>query len=218
MEQTLDFLSTYGWGGFLVFCIVIFAYLLIVKEKSLTPLFTNDKLEDEANLKYHPFFRYAQYRMTVELPNLQISPETPIKQQVFIDMLYLLTKRFYETCIEITDMNMDSWDSDRWGVEISNVMVSSINSWVSDCTQNQIPIAAINKFKNWASPNFGMINEYVTILADSSVYTNNKTRTNTFFLIMNLLLVALVGDAERSLRDLNGDIAGQMYKGNVIEH
>jgi hypothetical protein len=218
MEKLLDFLSTYGWGGFLVICIVFFAYFLIVKQKSLSPLFADRALQDEANLKYHPFFRYAQYRMSVELPNLHISPETPVKQQVFIDMLQLLTKRFYDTCKDITDMNMEDWDSDRWGVEISDIMVSCINSWVADCTQQQIPIAAMSKFKNWAAPNFALINEYVTILADSSVYTNNKTRTNTFFLIMNLLLVALVGDAERTLRDLNGDIAGQMYKGNVIEH
>lgn len=218
MEKLLDFLATYGWGGFLTVCIVFFAYFLIVKQKSLTPLFADSGSHDDSNLKYHPFFRYAQHRMSVELPNLHIAPETPIKQQVFIDMLHLMTKRFYETCMEITDINMTDWDSDRWGFEISNIMVASINSWVSDCTQHGIPIAAISKFKNWASPNFSLINEYITNLADSSVYTNNKTRTNTFFLIMNLLLVALVGDAERSLRDLNGDIAGQMYKGNVIEH
>jgi hypothetical protein len=156
--------------------------------------------------------------MMVELPNLNICPETPVKQQVFIDMMQLLVKRFYESCMEIATINMDEWDSNKWGLEISNIMMNSINSWYVDCMEEGIPQPVVNKFKNWASQDFSLINEYITSLADATIYKNNKTRTNTLFLIMNLLLIALIADAERSLRDLNGDIAGQMYKGNTIEH
>lgn len=218
MDRLLDLLATYGWGGFTILLVVGLAYFFVIRQKSLSTFFNIDDEEASTDLKYHPFFRYAQHRMNVELPNLMISPDKPVKQEIFIDMLQILCKHIYNTCMTIANVDMSTWSSDRWGVELSNMMVESINLWTADCAAHDIPPQVIIKFKGWASQNFSLINEYIAFLADSPAYLDNKTRTNTFFLVMNLLLITLIGDAERTLRELNGEISGQLYKGKVIEH
>ena len=76
----------------------------------------------------------------------------------------------------------------------------------------------VDKFKRWHSPTTEMLNEYVQLLGASDIYENHNVRTATFFMIINLLLITTLADAERTLRELNGDIAGKMYKNKIIEH
>jgi hypothetical protein len=56
------------------------------------------------------------------------------------------------------------------------------------------------------------------MLGNSNLYSTNLIRTNTFLLTMNLLLVTTLGDAERSLKELNGEVGGKMYKNAILEH
>lgn len=215
MEKLLDFLTTYGWAGFIIILIIYSVYFLLFKEN----IFTSEEKSAESDLRYHPFFRYSQYRHSVEIPHLVLCPDTPVKQRVFIDLLLILNENLIKVCEEIADIeDMDEWSPIKWGSEVSRLTVNALNDWETESIKNDIPLVVLIKFNNWAANSFSMMHEYITVLADSKIYTNNKTRTSTFFLVMNLLMVALIGDAERTMRDLNGDIAGQSYKGQIIEH
>ena len=81
-----------------------------------------------------------------------------------------------------------------------------------------VPEIALKKFSKWHYPTLEMLYDYINVLGSSAVYPTNQARTNTFLLIMNLLQVTTVGDAERSLKELNGEVGGKLYKNLTLEH
>ncbi len=58
---------------------------------------------------------------------------------------------------------------------------------------------------------------YITTIGTSRAYSSNIVKTNTLFLIVNVLFYTMLGDAERSIHSLNGDITGTIYKGKAVE-
>lgn len=222
VETILMILSSYGWQGFIVLCIIYSFYLFFVRndiKNSVRDFYYDEKSQKQSmtTLKHHPLFRHLKYKMDVEIPTLIFCPDKPVKQQLFCDLLVLLVKNINDVCYQICDENIEAWETEEWANRISDMMVDCLNTWASQAIQNEIPFIAISKFKTWASSNLFIINEYITILVNSRDYENNITRTHTFFLIINLLVVALIGDAERTAKDINGALSGFKYKGNKIE-
>lgn len=216
MDNILNFIVSYGWGAFIIVCIFSLLYILIFKDKIFQEVFSKER--SEFDIKFHSFFRHAQYRMMVELPSLVICPDKPVKQQIFIDLLQIATKNTYNTCLAVVNTDMSNWDSNRWASEVSTAMANNFKAWHDESEKMGIPQPVISKFMIWCTPTITMVGEYITALADSNIYNNNLTRTNTLLLIMNLLLINIIADAERTLKDLNGDLEGLVYKGNPIEH
>lgn len=213
MDLFLQIVSEYGWGAFLIILVFALLYFAITNKN----IFENTKKE-ELDLEHHSFFRQVQYRLAVEIPSLKLCPDKPIKQQVFIDLLTIVTKSIYDVCRDLVHADMSSWTSDKWAIEFSNAMAEALKSWSVKAEDGGIPKVVVDKFTNWTTPNMMMINEYITILADSNLYQNNVARTNTFLLMINLLLVTFVADAERTIKKINGDLDGIKYKGKEIEH
>lgn len=83
--------------------------------------------------------------------------------------------------------------------------------------QDGIPDIVITKFSRWINPSIDMLFSYVDMIGNSNIYSSNIARTNTLFLVVNLLMSTMLGDAERSIKHLNGDITGKLYKGQAIE-
>lgn len=216
MDNILNFIVSYGWGAFVIVCVFFLLYILIFRDKVFQDVFAKD--HNEYDIKFHSFFRHTQYRMMVELPSLTICPDKPVKQQIFIDLLQIATKSTYTTCLNLVNTDMSHWDSNRWASEVSIAMANNFKSWYEESTKIGIPQAVISKFMVWCTPTITMVGEYITALADSNIYNNNLTRTNTLLLIMNLLLINIIADAERTLKELNGDLVGLVYKGEPIEH
>lgn len=216
MESVLNFIAAYGWGAFIIVCVLFVVYALIFKNNILDEVFNSEKTEYD--IKFHSFFRHARYRMLVELPALTLCPDKPVKQQLFIDLLQIATKTTYDTCLRMVEMDMRTWDSNRWASEFSLAMANNFKSWHDDAISSGIPVIVVNKFLSWCNPTITMVSEYINALSDSQIYDNNLTRTNTLFLIMNLLLISIISDAERTIKDINGDLDGMFYKGKMIEH
>ena len=220
-----EYVAKYGiTSGIILILIYVIYFLVKQKLKKLIKSFVSfiNKSEtpdiDYGSLKFHPFFYNIQYRLTVEIPNLDICPETPVKQMVFRDLIYFRTRSIYDGCIKLTDLNMAHWSKSQWASEITKLMNEMTISFIELCKSNSIPDAVVSKFTKWHSPTTEMMNEYIQSLGGSDIYSDHTVRTATFLMIMNLLLITTIADAERSLKDLNGDIAGKMYKNMIIEH
>lgn len=224
METLLKILSEYGLAGFLVLALSTVALRILTKDyKSSLGNFINlmgqdEPVEKQTELKYHPFFSSAHYKIVAEIPVLELSPNKPVKQMMFRDILTIYIKSMLDTCSEIIELDMTGWSGEKWSNEVSK----NLNRLVTDFHKNAIaagiPDAALFKFSKWHYPTLEMLYEYITMLGTSSIYSTNQTRTSTFLLMMNLLLVTTLGDAERSLKELNGEVGGKMYKNQILEH
>jgi hypothetical protein len=187
------------------------------KNSNKTP--DHGKLQNTTELIYHPLFNNAQYRIVVEIPALELCPTKPVKQQLYRDILILSTKNMFDFCKEIAKMDdqMKTWSGDKWAVEVSKQINQMITNFHVKSIEYGIPEIVLTKFARWNASTLEMLYEYVAMLGSSMIYMNNNARTNTFFLIVNILIVTTIGDAERSLKELNGEVAGQNYKGMILE-
>ena len=211
-----------GWPGFISFLLLAVAATAAIQWLKQWK-FKKDaekngiQVGNESDLRYHMLFATAQYRLAIELPNLEIFPDKPVRRQLMVDLLRIYIKTIHDGCKEIATTNMKGWSADQWTIEMSTRMSQMISAANSTARLEGLPDAVITKFTRWAGPSFDMMFTYVENIGASTAYASNVVRTNTLFLIMNLLMSTMLGDAERSIKELNGDITGQVYKGQIIE-
>ena len=94
----------YGvWGIVLLMGVLIVITVFIktitnfewIKTLLVKPHLDSDKLSD------HIFFKSAKSKLKYVIPTLDIVPDKPITQQVFIDLIYLTVESFYYGCKNI---------------------------------------------------------------------------------------------------------------------
>lgn len=222
MEVLGKLLLQLGWPGFIAFVLVAlggFAAIQWIKTWQFKKAASKNgiKVGDESDLRYHVLFSTAQYRLAIELPNLEIFSDKPVRQQLMVDLLRIYIKTIMDGCKDIAVTNMKGWPADQWTIEMSTRMSQMISAANGTARMEGIPEPVITKFSRWAGPSFDMLFTYVETIGSSNAYSSNIARTNTLFLIVNLLMSTMLGDAERSIKELNGDITGKVYKGQVIE-
>jgi hypothetical protein len=221
LGELLGIFASHGWVALILSIVAMFAYkwfsawldLWLIRKKAKK----ENAIKNDTDIKFHPFFANTQYHLMVEIPNLEIMPDMPIRQKVFKDLIYIKMKTMYDICKDFSELNMEEWRKEEW---VNNAKIY-INKMVVEyelrARQEGIPDIVIQKYKNWSLHEIDLIYEYVGMLGGSALYTNNRERTNTFLLIMNLMLVTTLGDAERTLDELNGELTGKEYKGHKIE-
>lgn len=175
------------------------------------------KKEYSNDLKFHSFFNNAEYRMLVEIPSLELFSNKPVRQKIFRDLLYIECKTIYDICFEIAKLDMSEWTEEQWKTEISKKVGEILSTFIKKSRDEGIPEIVIEKYNKWHNGSFELLFNYISLLGNETIYTSNIMRTNTFFLIMNLLLITTLADAERSLKEINGEITGLVYKGKKIE-
>ncbi len=222
MEILGKLLLQFGWPSFISFILIAFVAHLAVQWVSGMK-FKNAaekggiKLGTESDLRYHILFSTAKYRLSVEIPNLEVFKDKPIRQLLMIDLLRIYTKTISDGCRDIATLDMKGWSSDRWIVEMTN-HISTIMSAAYETSKSEgIPDIVIIKFARWINPTVEMLFTYIETIGKSSTYFTNLARTNTLFLVVNLLLETILWDAERTIKYLNGDISGKTYKNYIIE-
>lgn len=222
MEVLGKLLLQLGWPSFIAFVLLAvggFAAIQWIRTWQFKKTADKNgiKVGAESDLRYHVLFSTAQYRLAIELPNLDIFHDKPVRQQLMVDLLRIYIKTIMEGCKDISVTNMKGWSADQWTIEMSTRMSQMISAANSTSRMEGIPEVVITKFSRWAGPSFDMLFTYVETIGSSNAYSSNIARTNTLFLIINLLMSTMLGDAERSIKELNGDITGKLYKGQVIE-
>lgn len=220
-----DFLKILADYGLLGVGVIIAALLLykfvsakidlwvITKKRSETDM----SLKDMSDLKYHQFFSNAQYRLMVEIPNIEFDPLRPVRQKLFRDLVFRITKTMHDNFFKAIETDVSDWSPEQWANEMT-VMVSKITVEFEDKARKAgVPDIVIEKFSRWHAPTTKMVNEYILALSTSKVYISNVARMNTLLMIMNLVLVTTMDDAERTLSQLNGELSGLEYKNLPIE-
>ena len=223
METFLKILSEYGLAGFVIVVAITIVFRVLVQDYKgslgrFAASLSAAPVESGAELRYHPFFSSAHYKIVAEIPTLELSPAKPVKQQMFRDLLTIYIRTMLDTCNEIIELDMSDWSGEKWSNEVSKHLNTLVTDFHKNALEAGIPDAALMKFSKWHYPTLEMLYEYITMLGNSNLYSTNLVRTNTFLLTMNLLMVTTLGDAERSLKELNGEVGGKMYKNAILEH
>lgn len=176
-----------------------------------------EQLNNDADLDYHIIFATLTHRLNNEIPTLDLLPSKPVKQQMFRDILSIYIRSIIKTCREIAEMDMDDWSPEKWCDEIIRKLNSGNMEFADECKTFGIPEIVLTKFGRWHLPVQDIMFDGIMSLGSSNIFTSNISRTNTLFFMLNLLSVTTIGNAEKTLKELNGDVHGKIYNGKVIE-
>lgn len=221
-----DFISIikdYGWfaGIFTIIAFVLLKFVLShYKKWNTKPVPVEPAIEEneEEILKSHPFFNDQFKILKLDIPTSHLVENKPVRERVFKDLLTISFRTVYDIVDGLVhNDDLSEWTAEQWMDNVNQLITKITNNTEEHAKQEGIPDIVITKFLKWQVESINSLHEYVLILGNSKLYDTNISKTNTLLFIMNLLLVSILGDAERVLKELNGEITGLNYKGNVIE-
>lgn len=221
MNLLIKLISDYGMvaGLGVAIAVALFYYFknMLTGDKKDSADSSTTSSDGKKKLAYHSFFANANYRLSIEIPNLEILPTKPVKQQMYRDILNNYIKTIVTGCQDISETDVDVWSSERWCAEMVKKFNEIIFTFNNTCKANGIPDIVIVKFSKWHQSTLEFLYENIMSIGNSAMFGSNTERTNTLFHVLNLLLVITIADAEKTIKELNGEVSGKIYNGKVIE-
>lgn len=160
----------------------------------------------------HPYFNKIDTIIKVKLPITKIGG--PVRTKIFRDTLRI----FYEVQIDVTKELLEK-DITKTNFLLENK--KSLNQVVEmsrkKMKEHEIPEVVINKFWEW---NYKRHEYIATTLSDIDSSTVFNTIIEKQYAALNLYQSCsyfVLIDAEKTLKGLNGDLSGTIYRGQVIE-
>lgn len=214
-------IENYGIGGLALFVIaaivitVAVKYLSDVLSKSMWPFKRNKVVYV---LDDHVFFTTAKFKLHYDIPTLDVCPDKPVREEVFKNILYLTVESFYYGCKNIIGIHgLNKLSGEEWGEEIRSELRKILKSYERKAEDFDIPKPVIKVYTEWLATYMDILKEYIIQLSGSSAYGNSLMRTNTFLLIMNLLVITMVGDLAILANREDNSISGIDYRGRPLE-
>lgn len=226
LDAIIEILKNYGIFGFIFLTAagVLYKYITIhvpiwsARKKNEEKEESSEHVDSEyADLKSHQIFSNINYIITVDIPHLELLVDKPNREMLFKDLLVIYSQTVHAVCLKIIEDDMNDWESDKWSSEITNRIAEIVINTEKTAALAGIPIEVIKIFTAWNMNVINSLRESVSTLSKSKLYYDSTSRTFTFLLMMDLLLITTLGDVERSISDLNGEISGLKYKSLILE-
>lgn len=223
IEDGLKLLENYGWAAFFIVVTATLLFKYLGNRISVWNLRDKERITQKENilqdeLSSHQFFADLTFKLDSEIPTLTFEGNvTPVRQKLFRNLLSLKLISLEGVVLTIVNTNMEDMTSSQWASFIQGEMQRCEKNMEELAKDDGIPSILISKFMVWQVKTSDLLNSYINDLAISPVYTTNLARTNTLLYLLDLKLTTIIGDAERSLIELNGEISGLSYKGESIE-
>ena len=219
MLEILNVVKEYGWGGLIVAIILIGGYKLIGETLTEISIRTKNKILNRSvvKLKQHAFFNAINYSLNVEIPAMNIFPSRPVRQILIKDLIYCSLASVEEVAQKIANTNHDGWNHATWNYEMRSALIEMNTSFIDKCDNRGMPQTVYRKYLVWYFDRLNHMRIMIDQISGSEIYSTPESKTSALLLSFNLFLVTMVADAERTLKSLNGDITGLMYKGGSIE-
>lgn len=219
--------TTYGWlCGVVMIVLSILGRIVLKNYKTWfkkVPYFGKTVIEIDEDVEEYisqsqPFFNDRYRILKIEIPNLELTVDQPVRDRLFKDLLTLSFTLIYETADKIVnDPGLADWSAQEWMERISQFVNSLLRKTEERAHKAQIPDIVIKKYLRWQVESVESLNEYILLLGNSKLYSTSIAKTNTLLLIMNLMLECTLGDADQELSSINGELTGLNYKGLILE-
>lgn len=221
-NEALKLLENYGWVAlfFLIVGLILFKYLT-----NLIPTWNKrdderiDRFAEQAHdqLLNHQFFTNLRFKVYNEIPSLTLDANSPVRQKLFRKLLELKLLSIQEAVEAIVARDMEKMNPSQWAAFVISEIHNGDKLLEERCMKEGIPNIVVSKFMVWQMRTIELLISYVNDLAIATVYTSNAARINTLLYLLGLQLITVIGDAEKTLGGLNGDISGLNYQGEILE-
>lgn len=160
----------------------------------------------------HPCFNKINSIIEIKLPMIKVGGK--VRTIIFQDVLKIFYKSGEEIFLKLLDKNITKENFLNENLKAINDIVTLSNKKMKE---EGIPEVVIHKFWEWNAKRHEYMISTLSDINSSSVFDSivekeyavlNLYQNNCYFVLM---------DAENTLKNLNGDLTGTKYKGNIIE-
>jgi hypothetical protein len=224
ITEWASILESYGWGA-LIFTVT--AYVLILYLKKMFKVWNSRDIANvnddnhfiRSQLKAHQVFSTIQYKVNNEIPTLKFKGNTfPVRQKLFrkiLEVKLITVKGMLHSIIEMDIFGKTT--PTEWSIAVQSAIDESDYTLSNLALREGIPAIVVSEYMVWHSVSTKTLMAYVNDLAISTLHETNESRTSTLYSIIDLQMSVMVGDAERTLISLNGDLSGLVFNGETIE-
>lgn len=184
------------------------------KKKSETTIIETIQYDSVKCLKeLHPLFNKIDMIIETKLPITTIGG--PVRTEIFRDVLTIFYKTGKDVIEQLLDRDITTHNFLNENYRITNQIISESSRRMEEAG---IPSIVIMKFNRWNEIRHEYILTTISDIDSSEVFsTTIEKQYAVLNLFMNSFYFVLI-DAERTLKSLNGDLTGTMYKGKVVEN
>lgn len=161
----------------------------------------------------HPFFDKVDGIIETKLPITTIGG--PVRTEIFRDVLTIFYKTAKDVIKELLDKDITMSNFLTENYKAANQIISESNKRMRE---SGIPEVVIIKFNQWNNDRHEYILSTISDVDSSEVFS---TVVEKEYAILNLYTNSsyfVLIDAERTLKSLNGDLTGTVYKGKIVEN
>jgi hypothetical protein len=223
-NEAIKLIETYGWAAFFFLLVAASLFFYV---RSIIPKWNQrdtervDKIAEDKHdqLLNHQFFAKLKYTLSNEIPSLKLDAGSPVRQKLFRKLLELKFESIQGTVDRIVDSDQetDGMTPSEWASYIIGQIHEGDDLFEQAALHDGIPAIAFSKFIVWQVNTVELLINYINDLAVSTIYSTNTARINTFLYLLSLQLVTVIGDAEKTIMELNGELSGLSYNGEVLE-
>jgi len=173
-----------------------------------------------ADLNKHPAFHQMESYIAVKIPGMIF--EDNGRNEVFKDMLTIMFKSYIDMMRKVISDSFDTKNdavfasNDDFIQKLSNYAVQTIKEYENQWRHSAIPLICITKFNEWHSNKRDILFTDIQTIANSSFHETYNEKVAAFFDLVFMVLNISILDAEYILKNLNGELSGQTYKGIII--
>lgn len=160
----------------------------------------------------HPIFNSLKYYRDVKVPTCKIGG--PVRTIIFQDCLSIYYTELYKICEELINLDITN---DNFIFTNQNMIIAFNERLARALKEKGIPDIVIIKFQEWRSQRdeYAM-NSLVDIHASSVINSLIEKEFVALTVFKELAYFTLI-DAEKTLTELNGELAGVIYNNMQIE-
>jgi hypothetical protein len=183
---------------------------------------TFGKKKKTGELSKHPAFHQMENYVAVRIPGIHF--EDKGRGEVFRDMLTVMFRSYIDMMRKVTTESFDKdgepifTSNDDLIQKLSNYGVQAIKEYEDQWRKMGVPLICIIKFNEWHSNKRDILFTDIQTIANSSFHATYNEKIASFFDLIFMVLNISILDAEYILKDLNGELSGQTYKGIEIGH
>lgn len=219
MLEIMSILKDYGWKGLLLAAVLFLIYKTIGDSiKTFSEKAKNKLLRrSDVKLNQHAFFNAIAYSLNVELPAMTLFADKPVRQVLMRDLVYCSLASVEEVCESIAEADHSEWNHSAWNYEMRAAVNEMNRAFVEKCTNRGMPESVYRKYLGWYFKRLNSMRTIIDQISGAEIFDTPHAKTSALFVTFNLFLVTMITDAETTLKELNGDITGVMYKGGIVE-
>lgn len=175
-----------------------------------------------ADLRKHPSFHQMENYIAVKIPGIPF--EDTGRGEVFKDMLTTMFRSYIDNMRHFISENFNERmeatfsSNDDFIQKLFSSNLKCITDYEDKWRKMQVPLICITKFNEWHSGKRDILFADIQVIANSSFHLTYNEKLASFMDLIFIILNVSILDADYILKDLNGELSGQRYKGIVIGH